>query len=156
MSEISVDLSEQSCPVFNLDKDKELILKNKNFIFGKNGSGKSTLTNLIRDQYQSEFDIRIFTGFESILTDSKLNAVVLGTENAEIKRKLDGIESDLEKLNVKLEPLESEYKSLTWMPEYEEDGIIISELLKKNNDAKKIMNKKTMKLIVFIKTWHEN
>lgn len=55
MSEISVDLSEQSCPVFNLDKDKELILKNKNFIFGKNGSGKSTLTNLIRDQYQSEF-----------------------------------------------------------------------------------------------------
>lgn len=137
MSEISVDLSEQSCPVFNLDKDKELILKNKNFIFGKNGSGKSTLTNLIRDQYQSEFDIRIFTGFESILTDSKLNAVVLGTENAEIKRKLDGIESDLEKLNVKLEPLESEYKSLTWMPEYEEDGIIISELLKKNNDAKK-------------------
>lgn len=136
MSEISIDLSKQRYQVFDLEKGEELILTNKNFIFGKNGTGKSTLTSLIHNQYQTEYDIRIFTGLESILIDSKLNAVVLGKENAEIKRKLTEIESKIEKLNDEVEPLKSEYKSLIWKPEYEEDGIIKNELFEKNIIAK--------------------
>lgn len=137
MSEISIDLSKQRCQVFDLEKGNELVLKNKNFIFGKNGTGKSTLTSLIHNQYQTEYDIRIFTGLESILIDSKLNAVVLGKENAEIKRKLTEIESKIEELNDEVEPLKSEYKSLVWKSEYEEDGIIKNELFEKNIIAKK-------------------
>jgi len=56
-----------------------------NFIFGKNGTGKSTITSLIAQTMNSDVDVRIFQGFDSVLgEDDKLNAVILGEENTKI------------------------------------------------------------------------
>lgn len=72
-----INLKEQE--VF--EDDSIEFTKKRNFVFGKNGTGKSTLTKLISEQC-SDYDVRIFQGFERIIGDNdKLNAVVLGEEN---------------------------------------------------------------------------
>ncbi|SEW33480.1 AAA domain-containing protein [[Clostridium] fimetarium] len=77
------------------------ISKNVTFVFGKNGAGKSTLTRAIKGQ-GTDFDVRIFQGFENVIDESKrLNAVVLGEENSTIKKQID-------ELNKKIESLSSE------------------------------------------------
>ncbi|MXS27855.1 AAA family ATPase, partial [Enterococcus gallinarum] len=108
-------------------KDKEIELKNKNFIFGKNGSGKSTLCDLIKlqkhyfkverdkegklievidndrkvlaDDQEDKFDVRIFQGFESVIgEDNSLNAIALSGENKDVVSKIKKAEQDLKSL----------------------------------------------------------
>lgn len=84
----------------NLFKDDNLILdKDINFIFGKNGTGKSTITSLIEKTMDTDFNIRIFQGFDSVLgEDEKLNAVILGEENTSVNQQVK--EKDKEILEI--------------------------------------------------------
>jgi wobble nucleotide-excising tRNase len=73
--------------------------KKINFIFGKNGTGKSTIAKLIKEQIH-DYDTRIFQGFEGIVDENKrLNAVVLGEENASINQKIEEKTDTIESLS---------------------------------------------------------
>ena len=71
-------------------EDDYIYFEHRNsIIFGKNGTGKSTICKLIKQQIKDN-DVRIFDGFENIIDDNKrLNAVVLGEENVQIKKNID-------------------------------------------------------------------
>lgn len=92
--EITLDLS--GCQIFEVPSIT--FTSKNNIIFGKNGTGKSTICKLLKEQITNR-EVRIFDGFDSIIdTDQKLNAVVLGEENVQIKKK---IEEKNEELNDK-------------------------------------------------------
>ena len=72
--------------------------KKINIVFGKNGTGKSTIAKLIKEQV-SDYDIRIFQGFEGIIdANKKLNAVVLGEENTLINTQIEEKQTVIEEL----------------------------------------------------------
>ncbi|GHN17321.1 hypothetical protein [Lactobacillus delbrueckii] len=82
--EITLDLS--GCQIF--EAPLITFTSKNNIIFGKNGTGKSTICKLLKEQITNR-EVRIFDGFDSIIdTDQKLNAVVLGEENVQIKKKM--------------------------------------------------------------------
>ncbi|MEC1387089.1 AAA family ATPase [Aerococcus viridans] len=85
----------------NIFNDSKLTdIKQKNFIFGRNGTGKSSITKAIVDQYGAEYDIRVFQGFQRIVENNgELNAIALGSENAEIQPKIDSILEQISDLN---------------------------------------------------------
>lgn len=120
---LSLDLSKQEYEVFSIVEKSLLELKNKNIIFGKNGAGKSTLCKMIANQFSDEFDVRIFTGFENVVVDTKLNAIVLGEENIVAKKRLEDLDKKLNNLITEKNELEKQIKSLDWKDEYEEEGI---------------------------------
>lgn len=94
--------------------------KKVNFIFGKNGCGKSTITKLIEEQFNSEYDIRIFQGFESVVGgNNALEAVILGEENNEIniqiqekEKGISIIEEEIQKIKNNIEPSENNPNNL--------------------------------------------
>lgn len=90
-----------------LFKDDSLTLdKDINFIFGKNGTGKSTISNLIKDTKITDFDVRIFEGFESVLgEDNRLNAVILGEENKSVNKQINEIDKDILDINTEIEKI---------------------------------------------------
>lgn len=90
-----------------LFKNDNLMLdKDINFIFGKNGTGKSTISNLIKEAKVTDFDVRIFHGFESVLgEDDKLNAVILGEENKSINKQVNEIDKDILDINSEIEKI---------------------------------------------------
>lgn len=95
------------------DCDTLCLDKPINFIFGKNGTGKSTLCQLIKDQ-NTEKDVRVYQGVESVSIDGKLNTVILGEENVSaqnnIKRlneEIEGISQEKQKVVKQLEELQS-------------------------------------------------
>lgn len=121
---IKLDLSLQEYRVFNAKSGlSDIEFKNKNFIFGKNGAGKSTLCKMITSQFAHEFDVHIFSGFDNVLEDKKLNAVVLGEENIAAKKEIDSIDADLSQLMRNKKILENEIKSLNWNLSYAAEGI---------------------------------
>lgn len=66
--EITVTLSKHSFPDGSkLFLDPELKLKHRNFIFAKNGSGKSTLTDVMKEQFSDNYDVRVFQDFRLLL-----------------------------------------------------------------------------------------
>lgn len=78
------------------DADKITFDKSKTYIYGPNGTGKTTISNLIK-KMSNDYDVYVFQGFESVISSDKtLNAIVLGTENVEISRQLDEIDSLIE------------------------------------------------------------
>ncbi|MFK3988366.1 AAA family ATPase [Exiguobacterium mexicanum] len=136
---IKLDLSLQEYRVFNLRPGfSDIEFKNKNFIFGKNGAGKSTLCKMIASQFAHNYDIHIFSGFDNVLEDKKLNAVVLGEENIAAKKEIDLIDTDLSKLLKNKKILESEIKSLRWNSSYIEEGIEKHHLYLKWEDSKEL------------------
>ncbi|WP_393964664.1 AAA family ATPase [Exiguobacterium sp. S22-S28] len=120
---IKLDLSKQEYNVFNIADGQFLEISNKNFIFGKNGAGKSTLRKMIMSQLIDKYDVRIFTGFNNLIVDEKLNAVVLGKENIKSKDELDEIEEKLLEYETQKNVLQNEVKSLLWKQLYIEEGI---------------------------------
>ncbi len=82
---MKIDLSMVSlfdCETLDLDRKAT-------FILGKNGTGKSTMANVLSSQI-SDFDVSVFKGFDNIIDDNKrLNAVVLGEENATINKQIE-------------------------------------------------------------------
>lgn len=143
MKTLEIDLSLQEINVFDIQKPK-IELLNKNFIFGKNGSGKSTLTELIKKNYCDDFDIRIFTGFDGVLINEKLNAVVLGEENEEISKKIESIDSELERLNNNINNIQRELISLGHITVVDATGLTEHSLLK---EKKELLNKKKKKIL---------
>lgn len=92
---MNIDISQENVFAENMITfDKKI-----NFIFGKNGTGKSTIAKLIKDQIH-DYDTRIFQGFEGIVDENKrLNAVVLGEENASINQKIEEKTSMIDSLS---------------------------------------------------------
>lgn len=76
-----------------IDFDKKIT-----FIFGKNGTGKSTIAEAIgRLPNQETF---VFQGFANIIDENKrLNAVVLGEENAIISKQIETKKAEVEAKN---------------------------------------------------------
>lgn len=118
--QITIDLKKQEYPAFDVDVVEHLELGNKNFLYGKNGSGKTSLTNLIRKDYENstDYNLNVFAGIDNLLVDNKLNAIVLGEENIEIKNKLDNLESELDDITTNQNEMEKRLKGLDWQVEY--------------------------------------
>ncbi|MGZ1298184.1 AAA family ATPase, partial [Lactobacillus delbrueckii subsp. bulgaricus] len=54
-----------------------------------NGTGKTTLCKLVSEQIKN-MDVRVFDGFNNLLgSDQKLNAVILGEDNVQIRKKIE-------------------------------------------------------------------
>ncbi|KOF08661.1 hypothetical protein AC739_19050 [Planococcus glaciei] len=134
---IKLDLSRQEYHVFNVNPESSTMdFKNKNFIFGKNGAGKSTVCGMIVAQFVNDYDVHVFAGFDNVLEDKKLNAVVLGEENISAKKEIDSIDIKLMELISKRKKFESELKSLEWNESYIEEGIEKSSLYTSREHAK--------------------
>lgn len=91
---------EEICLPEDRFKDNKLEgLKRKNFIYGKNGTGKSSITEAISNQYSDNYDIHIFQGFQSVVSENgELNAISLGEVNSEIQPKIDKQNEIIKKL----------------------------------------------------------
>ena len=78
-------------------KENNLELSSRvNLIYGKNGTGKSTLCNLIKEQLSEEYDVELFNGFDSVISENdKLDLVTLGEENVQIERTIKELEAKL-------------------------------------------------------------
>lgn len=82
---IKINLANSESKIY---KENSLELSSRvNLIYGKNGTGKSTLCNLIKEQLSEEYDVKIFNGFDSVLSENdRLDLVTLGEENVQIER----------------------------------------------------------------------
>ncbi len=79
--------------------------KKVTIIFGKNGTGKSTITEAIKSQ-ATDYDVYAFQGFRNVVDENnRLNAVVLGEENAQINKQI--IQE-----NIKLEKAKQEKETI--------------------------------------------
>lgn len=95
-----IKFEDSRTPLF---EGKELELSSKNFIFARNGSGKSTLSKAIYNQKQSEFEVHIFNGFDSLIGENEnldafslaVNASEKEAEIKELKEKITKTEQDL-------------------------------------------------------------
>lgn len=95
-----IKFEDSRTPLF---EGKELELSSKNFIFARNGSGKSTLSKAIYNQKQSEFEVHIFNGFDSLIGENEnldafslaVNASEKEAEIKELKEKIIKTEQDL-------------------------------------------------------------
>lgn len=143
---LSLDLSEQEYELFNVEEKSHLELKNKNFIFGKNGAGKSTLCKMIEKQFTDEFDVRLFTGFENVVVDTKLNAVVLGEENIDAKKNLQALDRKLNDLISEKKNLVNQIKSLDWKDEYKEEGLQKHPLYKSKEELSNLYSNKEIEI----------
>lgn len=154
---VKLDLSKQEYQVFNIQNNSTLELINKNFIFGKNGAGKSTLSKMISSQSANEYDVHIFAGFNNIVEDKRLNAIVLGEENINAKKILDPIERKLFELRTDKGILESEFKTLDWKDSYKDEGLekhilyirqeeVLIEYKKQNDEIDKFYKEKAKEL----------
>ncbi|MBG9981031.1 AAA family ATPase [Facklamia lactis] len=148
MKKIDIDLNKQQYPVFDLTDNNNLEIGAVNFIFGKNGTGKSTLSNIIRNQYGDDpnYSVHIYTGMEDLLVENKLNTIVLGEENKEVKIKVEKIDKELQEKNGWLKSLQVKLKSLEWKKEYRELGIEEHELFKKTEESEIQFNQQTQKM----------
>lgn len=107
--------------------------KKINFVFGKNGTGKSTIAKLIKDQIH-DYDTRVFQGFEGIVDGNKrLNAVVLGEENASINQKIEEKTSMIDELSQKKDAV---LNTITKPVEGVENFWTKHEIAKANHTAK--------------------
>lgn len=78
------------------EKDEIDFDKKVTFIFGKNGTGKTTIVEEIK-KLSPKYDVMAFQGFSNIIDDNeRLNAVVLGEENAAINRQIEEKKKELE------------------------------------------------------------
>ena len=95
-----IKFADSEAPLF---EGKELELSSKNFIFARNGSGKSTLSKAIYNQKQSEFEVHVFNGFDSLIGENEnldafslaVNASEKEAEIKELKEKITKTEQDL-------------------------------------------------------------
>lgn len=145
---LNIDLSKQEYPVFNIDSENGILNlgKKRNIIFGRNGTGKSTLCKLIKEQYSDKYGVHIFTGFDDLVVDNKMDALVLGKETKEAKENIERIERQLTKLYKQKEDLKKIEKSLMWDELYEEEDIEKHILYKKSEELENRVSKQKIKL----------
>ena len=93
LEQIKFDDSE--IPLF---EGKELELSPKNFIFARNGSGKSTLSKAIYNQKQTEFEVHVFNGFDSLIGENEnLDAFSLAVNASEKEAEIKDLEDKITK-----------------------------------------------------------
>ncbi|MFU2047113.1 AAA family ATPase [Avibacterium gallinarum] len=100
-------------------KDNEIQFDKKiNFVFGKNGCGKSTITSLIKEQYASGCDVRIFDGFEGVVSENKrLETVILGEENTNIDKEIKEYEYTIRKIEKQIQEINENITKSEKQPE---------------------------------------
>ncbi|MDR3241990.1 MAG: AAA family ATPase [Lactobacillaceae bacterium] len=92
-----------------LFQEESVNLKNKNFIFAKNGSGKSTFGELLEKQLSSNYDVRLFQGFDELLGENdRLDAFALAVNAGENQQEIKDKEDQKNKKQTELNLLESE------------------------------------------------
>lgn len=91
---LKIDLSKHP-DIFTQNNREFIIDKKVNFVFGKNGTGKTTIADEIDSQLSDQFDVYVFKDFDGVAVNARLDAVALGTENAEIQKKIDAIDVDI-------------------------------------------------------------
>lgn len=105
--------------------DDNLVLKEKNVIFGYNGTGKTSIVNTIKQQLEDTKNpiLQIYTGFsEYISEDESLDTITLGKENVTIKKRVDGIDKEIKELKKELNdkvPNSLSYKNFSIQKEIE-------------------------------------
>lgn len=122
-----------------LFKGDELELSSKNFIFAKNGSGKSTLSKWIYSQKQSEYEVHVFDGFESLIgenenLDAFSLAVGAGDKEAEIKeleKKILKTEQNLSLIQKQLDKRSSDGEEPTLFDDFQEKDKLYEKQYKK-------------------------
>ena len=112
MPQLVIDLSEypdrfsENCTELPLDK-------RINFCFGRNGSGKSTIAQAVKTQCEGDYDVQVFDGFEGIVGEnSRLDAVSLGMENAEIQSAIDILDEEIIEIRQAIEKPEGDSANL--------------------------------------------
>lgn len=131
---IKIDLSNHS-DKFCIDNDELILTKKVNFIFGKNGTGKTTISDEILTQLSADYDVCLFKDFDGVIENNRLNAVALGTENTEIQKKIDTVDSEIEEIINQLKPSESD---------------ISGNLFTKATECKKIYDEQDKKISKFL------
>ncbi|HCZ3132325.1 TPA: AAA family ATPase, partial [Staphylococcus aureus] len=139
---LTVDLKKQPYEVFDLTESDCLHLKNKNFIFGKNGRGKSTLTKMIENEYREGYNIFVFDGFNNIVVNEQLNAIILGENNKSIQNKIDDIDGKLLEITKKEKEINLKLKSLDENTDFVSEDVNKHELLKNKIYQEKIYDNK--------------
>ncbi len=90
-----IQFEDSDTPLF---EGEELELSSKNFIFARNGSGKSTLSKAIINQKQSEFEVHIFNGFDSLIGENEnLDAFSLAVDASEKEVEIKELEEKITK-----------------------------------------------------------
>lgn len=91
----------------SLFEGKELELSPKNFIFARNGSGKSTLSKAIYNQKQTEFDVYVFNGFDSLIGENEnLDAFSLAVNASEKEAEIKELEDKIKRTEQELSLVE--------------------------------------------------
>jgi len=96
------------------DNSRELSVSKKvNFVFGKNGTGKSTIAEAIKTQLAQSHNVCVFDGYEGVVGENhRLDAIALGTENAEIQKQIDAVEKRIAEIRKEVEKPEDETENL--------------------------------------------
>lgn len=102
MPDLRIDLSTHTNRFANGSLELS-IAKKVNFIFGKNGTGKTTITDEIERQLSEAYHVRVFKDFDGVVENDRLNAVALGTENAEIQEKINIIDDKISGITKQIE-----------------------------------------------------
>lgn len=130
-----VDLT-QSSYVFN--EPKLIGLKKKNYIYGKNGTGKTSLVSALLDQYSDTHDIHLFNGWANIIANNEtLNTIALGTENTDIQKEIEKIDSQIKEIDNEIS-LPNEGKKNLYLKHYNQKVIcdnLTNEIEKIYTDA---------------------
>ena len=143
-----------------LFKGKQLELSSKNFIYARNGSGKSTLSKAIYNQKQSEFEVHVFNGFDSLIGENEnldafslaVNASEKEEEIKELKEKITKTEQDLSLVKKLLVEKNGENEEPTLYDECLEKSRVFNEQDRKiqnfYKDSARIISLKTDPVIV--------
>lgn len=102
MTNLKIDLS-QHTDKYSTGSLEFPIPKKINFIFGKNGTGKTTIADEIVKQFSNDYSVHVFKDFDGIALNERLDAVALGTENAEIQKLIDIVDSEITEINKDVE-----------------------------------------------------
>lgn len=110
-SGIKINLS-QHINKFAADCLEISITKKINFIFGKNGTGKTTIADELVSQFSGKYTVHVFKDFDGVAVNERLDAVALGTENAEIQKQIDAKDGEIAIIAKEVETPEEDTENL--------------------------------------------
>lgn len=122
------------------------ITEKVNFIYGKNGTGKSTIANTIYENFSGKYNVFLFDGFESVISENhRLDAISLGKINTEVQKEIDLVSAEIFKIKLDIEKPESGIENTYTYFEKANINFIKHEKAIKNyytSAARQIKNKK--------------
>lgn len=137
-----IKFEDSETPLF---EGKELELSPKNFIFARNGSGKSTLSKAIYNQKQTEFDVYVFNGFDSLIGENEnLDAFSLAVNASEKEAEIKELEDKI----TRTEQYLSLVKKLVVEKSYEDEE---PTLYDERSEKRRLFNEQDKKIQNFYK-----